>query len=1316
MEPPSGARRRSAADRDAARGGGTAWDEVLHCADELRRLRDVAPGPRPAAALINWILPSLRMVLPVEAPASGVAAAAAARADVVDNVSAADADADADAAAGAADDAAPAAAPPPPPPSSHEVRAAACAAAASMLVGSSLVECVGLATAVYGVQVLLVVAFAAAAADDASSDTSTPWKLWTLVKSTAIAALLEADGGGGRYTRRQSRATSRATNVMLWEAMQLFAAVAPRGADAAPSMSVAPLLALLLALSSAPTPRHRQDGAAAAAALSTHCAGVMHAARGASAARRTVTFASGSEEYFPRRFDDVESFKEWPAQPREWLVGFVAATGWVFIGRAPRRVLARGRPADGLEGTSGRKSLAQRTRARARARAYWVETVVPAMRSALAALHSKARVVSPSGGSGSAAEGLRRLADTARARALAQGCLTPPPAADAVLAATQLVLAVLDNSVLSPVPEALASQAPDALAARTTAAALALLSNPPGTDEEVDSTVARTRTLVRCAVAASSTASSAAVHGDPQHALRGGGGAAVLSYGTQSRADAGRAGLRAILVALAHARACRDEKLEMVALLALRQCRLADVCSDHSADQQRTLAACAEACRSVAAVAAAVVARTVVARTVVAAAAATTTSSATSRRQAVAHVIDREPALGPAVAPYLVNVARGASPPPPPPPLVDVTLLLLAAAGSEAAGRDVATVVDALAAEGALNERSVFLRLLAGVDAGDAFGALHANRIFAYGRPNDEGGVEGFCNCEMAVGSGPLRVAPPVAKIPQRSSSRPSRRGGRGLLPVPLSCSARSGATYSWCSACAALVPVEPCPGVFFGPTMTTEELPRVCSCAARMAWNRVRRDGDCGFSSAAVAVASLPALRAGLRLTAKRSADADADVGSPIAILSAAIERLATMVGQTQWLDALADAAIALRGAFAASVTEADIVAGGACDDRGAGVRLREIARKAPPQHDQLLWVREYVARSGAEVGADECYWMDNDALEYCAWLLDAIIFVIDIDAPHLPVVRLDGDTFCRAVHRPIDTIDTRPIMIMRCGNSHWECLREQPTGGPVEGSASSSGSSSGPPAVLPRAAWLPSDLPTIVAAQIAHSLSQAFSLLRHSESSWAFARGVGLVPMWLVGALTRRCATLHARAAAATASYPSPHSSLLTYLRTSGLPPEERGGGADDPWSASSSSAAPAAAAAADDATTMDTTTETDAVRAFQLFQSILARMWVVIALPPAHAHSCAYHGTTHLPSHRITLLMPHSALSIRPAPVSIRYDANTLGEDYIPLDDVLAALGQSTMAAQYTRAVVLAMLEEMEANGDVMFDAEEARVYQV
>ena len=43
------------------------------------------------------------------------------------------------------------------------------------------------------------------------------------------------------------------------------------------------------------------------------------------------------------------------------------------------------------------------------------------------------------------------------------------------------------------------------------------------------------------------------------------------------------------------------------------------------------------------------------------------------------------------------------------------------------------------------------------------------------------------------------------------------------------------------------------------------------------------------------------------------------------------------------------------------------------------------------------------------------------------------------------------------------------------------------------------------------------------------------------------------------------------------------------------------------------------------------------------------------------------------------------------------------------------MLAALGQST-TAQYTRALVLAMLEEMEANGDVMFDAEEARVYQV
>ena len=53
--------------------------------------------------------------------------------------------------------------------------------------------------------------------------------------------------------------------------------------------------------------------------------------------------------------------------------------------------------------------------------------------------------------------------------------------------------------------------------------------------------------------------------------------------------------------------------------------------------------------------------------------------------------------------------------------------------------------------------------------------------------------------------------------------------------------------------------------------------------------------------------------------------------------------------------------------------------------------------------------------------------------------------------------------------------------------------------------------------------------------------------------------------------------------------------------------------------------------------------------------------------------------------------------------------------LGEDYVTLDSVIAALAQST-TAQYTRPLVLAMLEEMEANGDVMFDAEESRVYQV
>jgi hypothetical protein len=46
---------------------------------------------------------------------------------------------------------------------------------------------------------------------------------------------------------------------------------------------------------------------------------------------------------------------------------------------------------------------------------------------------------------------------------------------------------------------------------------------------------------------------------------------------------------------------------------------------------------------------------------------------------------------------------------------------------------------------------------------------------------------------------------------------------------------------------------------------------------------------------------------------------------------------------------------------------------------------------------------------------------------------------------------------------------------------------------------------------------------------------------------------------------------------------------------------------------------------------------------------------------------------------------------------------------------LDAVIQKLAASTVA-DYSRPLILAMIEQMEENGDVMFDAEEGKVYQV
>ena len=70
--------------------------------------------------------------------------------------------------------------------------------------------------------------------------------------------------------------------------------------------------------------------------------------------------------------------------------------------------------------------------------------------------------------------------------------------------------------------------------------------------------------------------------------------------------------------------------------------------------------------------------------------------------------------------------------------------------------------------------------------------------------------------------------------------------------------------------------------------------------------------------------------------------------------------------------------------------------------------------------------------------------------------------------------------------------------------------------------------------------------------------------------------------------------------------------------------------------------------------------------------------------------------------------------SPLDTPPTLPPFRYTDNT-ASDYVLLDAVIQKLAASTVA-DYSRPLILAMIEQMEENGDVMFDAEEDKVYQV
>ena len=180
----------------------------------------------------------------------------------------------------------------------------------------------------------------------------------------------------------------------------------------------------------------------------------------------------------------------------------------------------------------------------------------------------------------------------------------------------------------------------------------------------------------------------------------------------------------------------------------------------------------------------------------------------------------------------------------------------------------------------------------------------------------------------------------------------------------------------------------------------------------------------------------------------------------------------------------------------------------------------------------------------------------------------------------------------------------------------------------------------------------------------------------------------------------------TASSAAAADDATIDTETSSYLDGTQELDLDESQDGAAADETKNAElASSGASASASVAP--ITVDASSE-----AFQVFKSTLARMCVITArLRPPTAARARPHRDHSISPHRLARASPPSL----PLRAPIRYDAMALGEDYVTLDSVIAALAQST-TAQYTRPLVLAMLEEMEANGDVMFDAEESRVYQV
>ena len=877
-------------------------------------------------------------------------------------------------------------------------------------------------------QVLTVVAHAAAAVE--CDTTATPARHCVVEHHWCAVTMVAADALA-KTQSSQTRSARRGIRRMLWEALQMYAAVAPRGADAAPRLRAAPLLALLLALSHDTTPRidrQHDDEALNETVFVLECTSAMCIARGAERALRYAAYWWAARA----KGRDVVWCPEHPEQ----LGALVEAVGWVFQGSPRVHVLAQGGAPQQYEQQRSNNEISvqqqrKEKKENQRYRLRWRKDIAPRQRACCEATAANAT------GTGTvlARSPHRTLAPATRARAAEVARMTARAAA--LVAAAELALAVRAAAAASASASAASSsstRAPDTITIETTA--IALLSGQCALP---------TGATMRDAV---STVLAGGAHGMRSSAATPTGSANVKVVG---------AAWAALRMAQAFARASgASPDLARIVSNAIAECLVAMCPAQDSNKSVLELGLLTAACQRVT-------------KAVSAAPCAWRLPRGSSG--------SGSGGSGPQLGEKLPH-----------------SVLLLAAGGCSVAASCVARRIALLGCSQPA-KRDALMHDLVDVDPSDALNELHCKRIFTV----HKGGAHAPAPTAANGVSGVPRYRPP------RSRAR-----------APPQHIARTGANNPtmFCSVCLTLVPLRPSAGKFFGTDMTKSALPCVCACTVSCGtWMTVAGDGDCGFAAMVYAAAVSPELRSGIAARAgeeSRAANSSARDDGIIARVRDAITAYGTCLQQSDATRSACaaeerEAIEALRCAFAATITTVDV------DDSGSA--LSKLALRLPDV-DVLNGVRTFVQQLGSVCGADACYWADSDTMGYFAWLFDAVIAAVDVDRPTLPVALIDARSSRKGrpprggAQRPHKE---RPVVVMRCGNQHWECLTACviTTGG---------GGGGGGAAPLPVAAWVPANLPTAIAAQLARSLSAD---VRPCAAAWewaATAYQMGLVPMWLV------------------------------------------------------------------------------------------------------------------------------------------------------------------------------------------------------